>query len=297
MSIYDIHLLEIEWIKKIQEIRAPWIDSIMYKLNLLDTFPFYALFLICLCFAYKREFGLKLLFLFFITSYLNQNLKELIAEPRPCQMDVGVCLIKVKSYGFPSGAAQSFTVLLGYFCYRMRTLRLYLFSVFTLILIGFSRIYLGLHFFTDILGGWFFGVMTLFLFIRFQPSVSCYLTTKPRLFLITVAGSVSLLLAIFALNKNSTMVIYCALGVMVGLIYSNELKDPTLISQRILRPLLVLAGCGVLLSAAVFIPDKGSIFLSAFSKTLQFLTGVWISWWVNPIISTIEKKILKKQIN
>lgn len=297
MSIYDIHLLEIEWIKKIQQVRAPWIDSIMFKLNLLDTFPFYALFLICLCFAYKKEFGLKLLFLFFITSYLNQNLKELIAEPRPCQMDVGVCLIQAKSYGFPSGAAQSFTVLLGYFCYQVRTKKIYLFSLFTLFLIGFSRIYLGLHFFTDILGGWFFGTMTLFLYFRFQPALSSYLSGKPRLFLITLAGSVSLLLAVFALNKNSTMVIYCALGVMVGLIYSNELEDPTHISQRILRPLVVLIGCGVLLSATVFIPAKGSMFLSACIKTFQFLTGVWISCWVNPVVATLEKKIFKNQIN
>ena len=93
---------------------------------------------------------------------LNDLLKFAIDRPRP---DAILQTARVFTSGFPSGHATlssvtyiSAAALFGRL-YHERRVRTYLIAISILVvaLIGFSRIYLGLHFPTDILGGWCIG--------------------------------------------------------------------------------------------------------------------------------------------
>lgn len=292
MSFESMHFKELEWIRSIQEhLRSPFLDSIMLGLNLVDTFPFYVLFICLLWFSYRRSLGVRLIFLFFITSFVNQEAKELLSQPRPCQMDLAVCMIKAKSFGIPSGAAQSMVTLFGFLCYSIRNTYFSIFSLFFILLISFSRIYLGLHFFSDIALGWTLGAVITMSYILLLPYIERYLKKQTRSTLVIHASLLTAFLSLLVLNKNSALVVFSSFGVMLGLIFCSPLIDPKRFLQRIERPLVVIAGVFVLLIATLLLPEKGSLINALFGKIMQISAGFWLACGVNPVIKKIEKRL------
>lgn len=104
----------------------------------------------------------------FITL-LNQILKKLILRPRP---DV-IQLVKQGGYSFPSGHSMASVAFYGYLVYLLWETKLnkrykYIGTfllVSLIILICFSRIYLGVHYASDVLAGICLSVIHLIIYI------------------------------------------------------------------------------------------------------------------------------------
>ena len=94
---------------------------------------------------------------------LGLLLKEIFGRPRP---DVIYHLTSATSLSFPSGHSMMSMVLYLSFAALMiripykRAIKIYIISIalFLSIIIGISRIYLGVHYATDVLGGWSIGI-------------------------------------------------------------------------------------------------------------------------------------------
>ncbi|MCL6432337.1 MAG: phosphatase PAP2 family protein, partial [Anaerolineae bacterium] len=73
--------------------------------------------------------------------------------------------------GFPSGHTQSVTVAFGYVASQLQRWPVHIVAAALVLLVGVSRIYLGVHYPHDVLGGLAIGYLTLLLFVRLAPVV------------------------------------------------------------------------------------------------------------------------------
>ncbi len=117
------------------------------------------------------------------STAINVLVKDLIQRPRPTTGSVKVIAI-LNSYSFPSGHVMfylGFFGFIGFLAFTLlkpslkRTILLVLLSSL-IILIGVSRIYLGEHWASDVLGAYLLGTLTLVLIVQ------VYIWGKTRFF-------------------------------------------------------------------------------------------------------------------
>ena len=129
------------------------------------------LIVIFLVFLVNRKVSYICLGASIIQTSLNRVIKAIVRRPRP-NVDV---FIRESNFSFPSGHAMAITCLYGlliYYLYkseiRYRKL-LIVICVLIIVLVSLSRVYLGVHYFSDIIGGILLS-SSLVLYIRNIPS-------------------------------------------------------------------------------------------------------------------------------
>lgn len=107
----------------------------------------------------RAEATLLLLLVLFAGTGLNDHMKHWFALPRPTAAETAQ-LYTAGGFGYPSGHSVS-GVCLAWLAYRLRGRNLVLCAGIAL-LMAFSRIYLGVHYFSDTVGGVVHGVAWLY---------------------------------------------------------------------------------------------------------------------------------------
>ena len=139
---------------KVGDVLMPWISSLS---NHGEIWILLALALLCTK-KYRRVgicIGISLLIGFLLGNIV---LKNLIARPRPCDLQPWVALLvpNPTDYSFPSGhSLASFAAATALFCFEKRWgAAAYILAA----LIAFSRLYLFVHFPSDVICGSLLGI-------------------------------------------------------------------------------------------------------------------------------------------
>lgn len=109
---------------------------------------------------------------------INNILKNIIMRPRP----VGLNLIKESGYSFPSGHTMNSCALYGFIIYLVlkstlnKYLKILLVFICSLIilLVMTSRIYLGVHYFTDVFAGLMISIIWLLFYTEYIDNKKIY---------------------------------------------------------------------------------------------------------------------------
>jgi membrane-associated phospholipid phosphatase len=258
----DMHQIELSGIHHIQAVlRGPITDAFFIGWSYVDTPWFSILFLATITYLISRKEGISLLFLFIISGAVNTLLKQYFHLPRPCQIDPSVAILCLKSFGFPSGAAQTGTLIAGAALVKCRQLSWKIGGVIFALFLYFSRIYLGVHFFTDILGGIVVGASLVLIYYKLFPLLE---KQWPRCALI--------LSVIFFLIGGTRMLALSGmtLGIGIGLWLAGEKKLPSSRLRRLITLCVVLIG------------TYGLIYLGFVQEAIQIpallLAGLWFSY-------------------
>jgi len=173
----------IEIIKVIQRIQNPALTAFIKFFTAMGTAYFYVPLILLIFWWIDEKRGLRMGILIIVSAWINSFIKDLLKQPRPFELDPSVGLAFEPTYGAPSGHAQmslSFWVPIAAWLSSvwplkkpsrikpgLKRLIVWTATVLFLLFMGYTRLYLGVHFPTDLFLGWI--IAALILVIWFIP--------------------------------------------------------------------------------------------------------------------------------
>ncbi len=128
-----------------------------------------ALTIILIIVIKNKKIGLSIFLNLSFVTILNQLLKRILQRPRPNEFRI----IEETGYSFPSGHSMVSMAFYGYLIYliykyvKNKYIKWGLITLLSILIvsIGTSRIYLGVHYTSDVLGGFLIAVSYLIIYI------------------------------------------------------------------------------------------------------------------------------------
>ena len=185
-------MFQVEPVLWLQSFESPFLTWLMSTISFLGYTPVYAMLLVVLIFGVRLKQSLFVFLAILICGILTDGLKDGLMFPRPSDIDIRVtepghqrppllvnqggaesfwtlpsskamAAAKIQtdwSYGLPSGHVALATAFFLGIAFFFRSKGVLFFSVFWIILMALSRMYLGRHFIADVLGGMVVGIFS-----------------------------------------------------------------------------------------------------------------------------------------
>jgi membrane-associated phospholipid phosphatase len=184
---------------------GPVLAMVMHAVSFLGSEDFFLLLVPFIFWCVDSGFGARLLFLVVTSDFVNGLLKWTFHLPRPYWVDPRVKALESEiSYGLPSGHTQSATAGWGYLAVRINRWWMWLLSAVVISGVALARVYLGMHFVGDVVGGLIAGLLVLIAFVLIEPRVTRWIAPKPLGFQIAAAFLASLaMIAIMLLARTA----------------------------------------------------------------------------------------------
>ena len=164
-SIYD---WSIRFILAFQQI-GEWLLLPMLFFSFAGTEQFFLLFLPALYWCVDTTLGLRMSLILSVSLCVNAVLKLVFHQPRPFWYSDQVSAKTLEtSFGIPSGHAQNSAAMWGMLAASLKRNWVWVITLLLILIIGLSRLYLAVHFPTDVILGWLIGFLLVWLFLRFE---------------------------------------------------------------------------------------------------------------------------------
>jgi len=281
----DILAWGLEVVRAVQTIANPTLTLAMKAVTYLGSEYFYIIMLPIIFWTVDRRKGARLALVFLVSAFVNAWLKDLWAQPRPFAFDAALGMMAEPTYGLPSAHAQGTLVFWGLVATLFKRPWGIAAAVILPLIVGFSRVYLGVHFPTDVFVGWGLGLLFVtgdaLLGDRLEKVLSI-LSTRWRLIIIAV-------LAFFmnALYRGDVSLAGAFLGAGFGFVWASEsarFSEGGGAGMRALRIFLGLAVTVLVYGLPKLVaPKAGEVFYDLVRFMTMGFVGLWVSYgapWV-----------------
>lgn len=204
----------------IQSSHGPVLDGVFRAITFLGEEEFYLLLFPTLLWCVDARLGLRLGIIFLLSVYVNSLVKDLAGHPRPFELNPTVKLADAEGYGLPSGHAQSAVVVWGGMAAWVRKPAAWIAAGLLAGAIGFSRIYLGVHFPTDVLVGWGIGAVLLAVALAADAPLRALVREWPLPTQVVLATVIPAVFAIIFPVRGTVSALGALAGVGVGFAFS-----------------------------------------------------------------------------
>ena len=139
-----------EFLRFLEGLRTPFMDTVMSLITQLGDELFFMVIAITMFWCIDKRRGYYLLSVGFVGTVLNQFLKLVFRVPRPWVLDPEFTIVEsareaATGYSFPSGHTQNAVGTFGGVARSSKKRWVQIVSIVILLLVSFSRMYLGVH--------------------------------------------------------------------------------------------------------------------------------------------------------
>lgn len=286
------HASQLDYIHFIHQFRNPVLDLFFKFLNFFDRQEFFFILIPIVWLWYGWKTGLRVCYILLLSGVVNHALKELFALPRPFHIDRSLGLIHVGGFGFPSGAAQSVTILSGLLLLSGQSFWKWLLVIPYFVLVSFSRVYLGVHFPTDLLGGYVVGLSLLALYVYVWPMLEKQLEKLSPRTLLFFSQLIPLLFILFfdadVIIRICSVMMGVGLGVFAAYRYKIVLEPPQTTKEYVFRAFVGVFGTFLCYALMRLVPIESYAYL--------FVRFAAIGLWVSLLSPLICRKYFNKSL-
>lgn len=269
---YDL----ISWMQQF----SPALDTLFKTITTLGAEQAFLLLLPLVYWCVDKRRGARLGLLLMLSALLNYALKDLFNQPRPSPDRVKV-LAEETSPGLPSGHSQNSVAVYGFLAAQMRQPRVWISAGLIAFSVGLSRVYLGVHFPSDVLGGWAAGIALLALFMRVELEAAHRLRAWSWGYKLALSVGAPLGLFLVYANESSAQIAGVLIGLLAGVLI--ELRWVKFNARGMLwqRGLRFVVGSLILvvvwLGSKAFVPSEPETTALALRLIRYVLVGAWTS--------------------
>ena len=189
-----------------------WLTLPMRALSVLGLPGFYVFLIPACTWCLDTRLGLRLTICLMSSIWLSETAKVALHQPRPFWLSEQISALGADgSFGIPSGHAQNSVAIWGLLAYVSKRRWVWLVAALLAFAIGISRIYLGVHFPSDVLAGWLVGALVLWAFLRWETRLRGVAVVP--CFRKGVAGLALTTQIIVAFSVSVVMLVLCILSV------------------------------------------------------------------------------------
>jgi membrane-associated phospholipid phosphatase len=264
---------QVDLLHKIASMRTDWLDPFFLFLNYFDSL-YFPLFLIPVVWVgISPKWGLRVALLNIASTLINDCLKYFLDLPRPIADFPDLAMITFQSPGFPSGGAQTAALMGGFLIYAWKSRWAWVIAIPYMLLVSFSRLYLGVHYPMDVVGGFAIGLAILFIYIKTIRHIEKFCQTKGRGFCLIscmLIGALYLFLVPNLYFGHQLMGAFMGvtLGYYITIRFHNHPTLPPVVWKRTLSvALTVLVAFGLFLALPKITP----------LPVQAFIIAMWIS--------------------
>ncbi|MFW9982085.1 MAG: phosphatase PAP2 family protein [Candidatus Thorarchaeota archaeon] len=237
--------------------------------------------------AYNKKHAILATFVLITSVLSNYWLKYLIAIERPPSGNwyPGA---DTPNYSTPSGHAQNSAALYGWFTAKTKRWWIALTATILTLLIGISRIYLGVHFLGDVLLGWVIGIIIVIVIFYLENPLREYLSRYRTEYLLIALAILGFLMTLVGSmlppppNDNfgayGGFTIGLALGLLLEMKFVNFSVEPhegqkwRLVLRVVIGLILVV---GLLLGLSPLLPTE-EIWLRMLRYCIATIVGIFV---------------------
>ncbi len=232
--LWDIIPWGYQVLLNVEGMRNAFLDAVFPIITDFGSELGYIVILSLVYWCVDKSVGQGLAFAYLYTSVLNSWIKLIFGIPRPDDPVIGTVLDEAGISGrltplrhgigpsFLSGHTQGAVVVWGYLFYHFKQTWFRIVAVLLIALIGFSRMYVGVHFPQDVIGGLVVGVIYLILWILIEPGVKAWLSRQTVLMKYALAVLVPLVIWLVKPVESTAIPMGAALGLGVGYVFEAQ---------------------------------------------------------------------------